>query len=97
MSRLNLCPECRPKWFAWAQADMTTVMPVRFKIASGAAYDDTAHAVIARRRQRVEDFVALVNRQCRLIVDICARKHAVPEPTGPNGQFSLFDSLEDAA
>lgn len=67
---------------------MQTVMPVRFKFASNAAYDDAPRAVMDNRRRRFDDFMALINRQCALIADICARRHGEPI-VDERGQYVL--------
>ncbi len=45
------------------------------RIASGATYDDTAAGATANRRNRYEDWRALVGRQVALIGETCAREH----------------------
>lgn len=59
---------------------------------SHAAYDDTPAGVRSNRTARYEKWRDLVQFQCRLIADICARQHQVvsfPEPD-VNGQYELF-------
>ncbi len=70
----RLCRECRDLYDRWLDTSPAIVSP-GVKIASGAAYDDTAAGAEANRRRRVDDWRALVNRQHALIHDICSAKH----------------------
>lgn len=51
------------------------------RINSGASWDDSVRGVEWRRRRRYDDWSALVESQCKLIADICARKHFVDDAT----------------
>ena len=66
-----LCDDCKRQHDAW----LDYRLPSRLKIASGAAYDDTAKGVADARRGRFEQWRNLIRAQQAAIRRICEEQH----------------------
>jgi hypothetical protein len=78
---MGICNECRGAQDKWLDTGPQMLRGIR--IASGAAYDDTAGGAPANRNNRVDDWRRLVNFQTALIARTCATQH-------PAGQMPLW-------
>ena len=72
------CPPCRALADKWLYSNPARVLGGGVRIASGAAYDDTAAGVADNRRGRYEQWRRLVREQIALIVEGCEAGRHVP-------------------
>lgn len=87
------CDQCRAEQDRWRYetSPLTHSRRSRFKIASGAVYDDSAAGARDRMRIAFEEWRDLVNSQCALIAKTCHHPVIVPLPEPePWGQYDLF-------
>lgn len=78
MTSHQVCAECRAEQDRWIHMPPQTASRIMRPGIRIATVGVSARSISDANRARVEDFYALVRRQCELIANSCERNHPAP-------------------